>query len=128
MHYNMLGYHLVWSYRIVTLPVWPFRSVAVSVHVANLVCSPIGLWPFRFVAGSVVAISECGHYNLVPYGLNHFSSLCSLMTKSMPDDIVNAIIQERFCAGSPNLEDTCSYNMVFINEILEKMHYGEIHN
>ena len=39
---------------------WPFRFVAVSV------CGRSGLWPFRFVAVSVVAVSVCGCYDLLP--------------------------------------------------------------
>ena len=57
---------------------WPFQSVAVSVcgrsglwpfrFVAILVCGRSGLWPFRFVAVSVMAISVCGRYDLLPTG------------------------------------------------------------
>ena len=49
---------------------WPFRSVAVSV------CGHSGLWPFRFVAVSVVAVSVCGRYDLLP--LNTYSEMTVL--------------------------------------------------
>ena len=56
----------LWPFRFVAVPVcgrsglWPFRLVAVSV------CGRSGLWPFRFVAVSVVTVSVCGRYDLLP--------------------------------------------------------------
>ena len=72
----------LWPLRSVAVPVcghfglWPFRFVAISVcgrsglwpfrFVAVPVCGHLGLWPFRFVALSVVAVSVCGRYDLLP--------------------------------------------------------------
>ena len=69
--YGLFGLRL---FRFVAVSVcgrfglWLFRFVAVSV------CSPSGLWPFRFVAVlveavSVVAVSVCGRYDLLPLGI-----------------------------------------------------------
>ena len=62
---NILGYHLVWPFRLVVVLVfglfglWPFRFVAVSV------CGRFGLWPFRFVA-----VSVCGRSGVMtPLGV-----------------------------------------------------------
>ena len=81
---NILGYHLVWPVRFVAVSVfvffglWPFRFLTVSVlwpfglwpfrFVAVSVCGRFGKWPFRFVAVSVVAVSVCGRYDLLPSG------------------------------------------------------------
>ena len=57
---SILGYHVVWPFRFVAVPVcgpfglWPFRLVAVSV------CGRFGLRPFRSVT-----VSVCGHYDLL---------------------------------------------------------------
>ena len=79
---NILGYHLVWTFRFVAVLVcgrfglWPFRFVAVSVCgrfglwpfrvVAVPVCGRFGLWPFRFVAFSVCGRFGCGRFGLWP--------------------------------------------------------------
>ena len=70
---------------------WPFRSVAVSVcgrfglwpfrFVAVSVCGLSGLWPFRFVAVSVVAVSVCGRYDLLPSILHQ--ALCIISNPSV---------------------------------------------
>ena len=63
---SVCGRSGLWPFRFVAVPVcgrfglWPFRFVAVSV------CGRSGLWPFRFVAVSVVAVSVCGRYDLLP--------------------------------------------------------------
>ena len=79
---NWCGRFGLWPFRSVAVPVcglfglWPFRFVAVSVcgrsglwpfrSVAVPVCGRFGLWPFQFVAVSVVAVSVCGRYDLLP--------------------------------------------------------------
>ena len=84
------GWQLMWPFRFVAVPVcgrsglWPFRFVAVPVcgrsglwpfrFVAVSFCGRSGLWPFRFVAVSVVAVSVCGRYDLLP--LNQLKSYC----------------------------------------------------
>ena len=63
---SVCGRFGLWPFRSVTVPVcgrfglWPFQFVAVPV------CGRSGLWPFRFVAVSVVAVSVCGRYDLLP--------------------------------------------------------------
>ena len=63
---SVCGLSGLWPFRFVAVSVcgrfglWPFRFVAVSV------CGRSGLWPFRFVAVSVVAVSVCGRYDLLP--------------------------------------------------------------
>ena len=67
---NILGYHVVWLFRLVAVSVcgrsglWPFRSVAVPV------CGRFGLWPFRFVA-----VSVCGRFGLWPLWPVTFSTI-----------------------------------------------------
>ena len=66
----------LWPFRFMAVPVcgryglWRFRSIAVSVCGRSglwpLVCGHSGLWPFQFVAVSVVAVSVCGSYGLLP--------------------------------------------------------------
>ena len=81
----MFGRSGLWPFRFVAVPacgrsgLWPFWFVAVPVcghfglwpfrSVAFPVCGRIGLWPFRFVAVSVVAVSVCGRYDLLPGGM-----------------------------------------------------------
>ena len=63
---SVCGRSGLWPFQSVAVPVcgrfglWPFRYVAVPV------CGRSGLWPFRFVAVSVVAVSVCGRYDLLP--------------------------------------------------------------
>ena len=86
-------------------------------------CGNFGLWSLRFAA-----ISICGHLRItaatwyfldgIVCGLNYFSSICPLLTKSMPVDLLNAIFQQRFCADSPNLQRSCIMALVYV--ILEK--------
>ena len=63
---SVCGRSILWPFRFVAIPIcgrsglWPFRSVAIPV------CGRFGFWPFRFVAVSVVAVSVCGRYDLLP--------------------------------------------------------------
>ena len=63
---NCCGRFGLWPFRSAAVSVcgrsglWPFRFVAVSV------CGRSGLWPFRLVAVSVVAVSVCCRYDLLP--------------------------------------------------------------
>ena len=63
---SVCGRSGLWPFRFVAVSVcgrsglWPFRSVAIPV------CGRFGFWPFRFVAVSVVAVSVCGRYDLLP--------------------------------------------------------------
>ena len=67
------GLSSLWPFWLVVVSVcggfglWSFRFVAVSV------CGRFGLWPlpFWFVAVSVVFVSVCDHYIMLPVGSGH---------------------------------------------------------
>ena len=64
--FRFFGRFGLWPFRFVAVSVcgrfglWPFQVLAIPV------CGHSGLWPFRFVAISVVAVSVCGRYDLLP--------------------------------------------------------------
>ena len=101
------------AFRFVAVPVcgrsclWPFQFVAVSV------CGRSGLWPFRFVAVSVVAVSVCGRYDLLPTGLYQSNTTYLLSVYPPPtkfSGVILASIGSSVCLFRPYI---CGWNRVW---------------
>ena len=93
---------------------WPFRSMVVPA------CGRFGLWPFRFVAISVVAVSVCGRFYLLPL-TSTMSGWCwrlFMLTQQLPAVLPSShvwLVLWLWCSKLCSLT-----NMIFIVQFLHQ--------